>query len=288
MGAPQQALLTGGAVSATAGALDSFSTNLWAAYGITRQRSSSVYSGSAIRVRKSTGGDQVSELDIGFVGSVLNTSDLATFAGSETVVVTKLYDQSGNGRDLVQATGANQPRITAAGVYDGFVRFDASNDELLTTATTGTGTVLSTSSKCTHRSATPTQVVYAVGTGAGGNSIAQVYIPNGNFIDTYTGGSTGSPSDRKNAQVFASATTVYGHMHNLTGGSDALCSRMWIGGLEQTTTNSSGTPTGNLTAQTLRLGSGGGANYCAVNVYSFAVWEANQASNFASIATAMA
>lgn len=284
---PTGAITTAGNAPVT-GPLSTFQANLWAAYGITLQLST--YAGSAIRVRKSTGGDTTTEQDIGFVGSALDTTALATFAGSETVVITKFYDQSGNGRDFVQATGANQPRITNAGVYDGFVRFDASNDELLTSATTGTGSVFSVAGKMTFRQNTPTQVMYAAGTGAGGQTIAQVYVPSGaNQIDVYIANTAASAGDRTftSGVSFPVGPEVIGSVHALGAGSAALACRLYRAGSEITGA-SGGNPTGSYTAQTWRLGSGGGANYANLNVYSFAIWESNQAANMAAIATAMA
>ena len=267
----------------SAGALDSFTTNLWAAYGITRQRSSTAYSGSAIRVRKSTGGDTTTEQDIGFNGAALDTGSLAAFAGSETVVVTKFYDQSGSGRDLVQATGASQPRIVNAGVYDGFVRFDGSNDWLQTSATSGAGTVFSVSTKSSYRSATPLQVTYVKGVQA------QAYI-NGTSsqIVIYTDSSTGGDALNLFSPSF-STTKVYGYIHNAAGGTGALCSRVFDNGTELATTVGGGVNTGTFSAAVWALGASvGGGAYCAQDVYSFAIWEAQQSANMAGIAAAMA
>lgn len=79
----------------------------------------------AIRVRRSSDN---TEMDIGFTGLVLNTSALATFVGANSGFITKFYDQTGNGRDLLQTTAANQPRIVNAGTYDGKAVFDGTND----------------------------------------------------------------------------------------------------------------------------------------------------------------
>lgn len=65
------------------------------------------------------------------------TMTLATFAGSDTVVVGKWYDQSGNGRDLscVGGVGANYPTLYASGVMQvqngiPVLVFDGVNDYL--------------------------------------------------------------------------------------------------------------------------------------------------------------
>lgn len=112
------------------GSLDSYTGNLWAIGGIRRLLSS--WAGALIRVRRS---NDNAEQDIGqsFDGS-LDIGSLLSFVGANSAYVTKLYDQSGNTRDFVQATSGRQPRIVDSGVYDGFVRMDGT-DDFLTCAT---------------------------------------------------------------------------------------------------------------------------------------------------------
>ncbi len=275
-------------ITSNAGALDPYSSNLWAAYGITRQRSSAVYSGAAIRVRKSTGGDTTTEQDIGFSGSALDTASLATFAGSETVVVTKLYDQSGNGRDLVQATGANQPRIVNAGTYDGFLRFDGTNDDMATSATTGTGTVFSGSLKANYRTST-TQVVYRIGDGVGAHSRAMAYVDSGQGGTVCLTQDVSSNTAGNKTVLSPPIQRVWGYIHDLAGASNALRARIFVNGSEQSTAVVfTGTTSGNYTAQTLLVGSGSGVNWAAIDLYSLAIWESQQSANMAGIGAAMA
>ena len=75
----------------------------------------SSYTGSALRIRRST--DNV-QADFGFTGNDLNTSAIATFLNGAQGYVTKLYDQSGHviNHDVVQATAANQPLYVASGI----------------------------------------------------------------------------------------------------------------------------------------------------------------------------
>lgn len=49
--------------------------------------------------------------EIGFRNNVLDWATLKTFLGDQTGYVTKMYDQTGNGRHLAQATTGNQPAI---------------------------------------------------------------------------------------------------------------------------------------------------------------------------------
>jgi hypothetical protein len=85
--------------------------NAAAAYSL--RQLSSAYSGSAIRVRRSSDN---AEQNIGFDGSGnLDTSALTTFCGSGNGFVTTWYDQSGNSRNATQTTAANQPQIVSSG-----------------------------------------------------------------------------------------------------------------------------------------------------------------------------
>jgi len=81
----------------------------------------STYSGPVIRVRESAGN---TEQDI-FAGSAdangnrfIDTTALLAFTGANSGFITTYYDQSGNGRNLVQTTAANQARIVLSGVVD--------------------------------------------------------------------------------------------------------------------------------------------------------------------------
>lgn len=84
-----------------------------AAYSTRRLRTA--YSGSAIRVRRSS--DNV-EQDIGFSGNSLDTSALTSFIGSNSGFVVTWYDQSGNARHVSQSDTTRQPRIVNAGTID--------------------------------------------------------------------------------------------------------------------------------------------------------------------------
>lgn len=104
-----------------------------AAAGYSVRRLSSTYEGAAMQVRRSSDN---TTLDIGFVGEDLDTAALLAFAGVGSAFVSIWYDQSGFGRNAVQATTANQPRIVNAGVLDveGIMPtlfFDGTDDRLV-------------------------------------------------------------------------------------------------------------------------------------------------------------
>ena len=96
------------------------------------------YTGPAIRVRRSS---DDAEMNIGFDSDGgLDTSALLAFAGAGSAYVTTWYDQSGNVRNMTQATAAAQPRIVDSGVLDTVssrpaVAFDGTNDFLTSTIT---------------------------------------------------------------------------------------------------------------------------------------------------------
>jgi len=87
--------------------------NAAVAYSLRKLRTS--YSGSAIRVRRSSDN---TEQDIGFVAGNLDTASLASFCAGTNGFVTTWYDQSGNNRNVIQTTAVYQPRIVNNGVVD--------------------------------------------------------------------------------------------------------------------------------------------------------------------------
>lgn len=87
-------------------------TNPGASVAYSLRLLSSTYNGSAIRVRRSSDN---TEQDIGFSGGVLDTASLLSFCGAGSGYVTTWYDQSGNGKDNIQATLLAQPTIVSSG-----------------------------------------------------------------------------------------------------------------------------------------------------------------------------
>jgi hypothetical protein len=81
-----------------------------AAYSV--RKLSSTYTGSALRVRRSS---PSAEQDIGFVGEDLDIASLLTFVGAGDGFVVTWYDQSGNGNNATKTTAADQPQIVSSG-----------------------------------------------------------------------------------------------------------------------------------------------------------------------------
>lgn len=106
-------------------ALDGVS-NVKAAYSL--RRLSSSYSGSAIRVRRSS---DSTEQDIGFSGENFDDASFSAFIGGGSGFVRKIYDQSGAGNDLGQATAGSQPQVTlSAQNSHPVMTFDGTDDAL--------------------------------------------------------------------------------------------------------------------------------------------------------------
>jgi len=81
--------------------------------GLSLRKINEVYSGFAIRVRRSSDNG---EENIGFdVNGNLDTASLLLFVGAGNGFVTTWYDQSGNGRNATQATATSQPQIVSNG-----------------------------------------------------------------------------------------------------------------------------------------------------------------------------
>lgn len=86
------------------------------ALGVWSVLKTSGWDGSCLRVRRSSDN---AELDIGFSGNAVDWAAADSFAGGSNLFVTRWYDQSGNGADLVQAAQASQPVFTRASHWKG-------------------------------------------------------------------------------------------------------------------------------------------------------------------------
>ena len=81
-----------------------------AAYSL--RKLDSLYSGSAVRVRRASDN---AEQDIAFANNELDTATLETFASGTDAFVTTWYDQSGNEKNVTQNTASKQPKIVSSG-----------------------------------------------------------------------------------------------------------------------------------------------------------------------------
>jgi hypothetical protein len=100
------------------------------------RRLKTAYTGNCMEVRRSS--DNATQ-NIGFLNNYLDTVSLLSFVGQGSGFVKTWYDQSGNGRDYIQNTNANQPRIVNSGSLEtqngkAAVRFDGSTSRLASAA----------------------------------------------------------------------------------------------------------------------------------------------------------
>jgi hypothetical protein len=94
--------------------LDFLSVQASVAYGL--RKLTRLYTGFCIRVRRSSD-DAI--LNIGFDSQGnLDTATLLAFIGNSNGFADTWYDQSGNNKNVVQATAASQPQIVTAGVLN--------------------------------------------------------------------------------------------------------------------------------------------------------------------------
>lgn len=104
-------LLMGGAEFQ--GALDTLGTGLASAWSVGR-RLRTGYTSNIIRVRRSSDN---TESDFGYLANgAVDVAAVAAFCGAGDGFLTAIYDQSGLGRNLLQATTANQPIVVSSGV----------------------------------------------------------------------------------------------------------------------------------------------------------------------------
>jgi hypothetical protein len=157
------------------------------------------YSGNCIRVRRSSDN---AEQDIGFTTSAIDapvdSAAAVAFAGAGSAFVTTIYDQSGNGDSMVQATSAKQPRVVNAGVWDGFVRFDGTDDSMQSTNNSGAVSTYNAAVLLSLRSAgTAGRIILERGVNLGGNANNETAL------------STGSLSGNGVVAVFKSESANY-------------------------------------------------------------------------------
>jgi hypothetical protein len=86
------------------------------------------YTGHLVRVRRSSDSE---EQDFGAGLPRLDWSVVSTFIGVGSGFAVTWYDQSGNGRNVTQATAASQPLISVLGNSLPGLTFDGSNDALV-------------------------------------------------------------------------------------------------------------------------------------------------------------
>lgn len=295
MGANQQMLLA--SAPRYTGVLDSYTSTLWGAYGLTRLVGAYGIR-PAVRVRRSS--DNATQ-DINLLANgTLDSTTLSAFVGASTGSVAIWYDQSGGGNNLVQATTTMQPLITnGSGTYLGNIQFNASSGSTHNLSTTNTSSS-SVATKSLFRKLTPGTIVNgtiewgygdetAIGTAAGANQMQQAIntSPNDNVMYLATNSGAGYYAVTYNS--LNEATSPVGIICKKGQGSPAASFVVYQGGgiITNTfsTTSGSVTTTGNFPGYGWTLGS---PTVCArMNMYSVAIYDSDQSANANAINTAL-
>jgi hypothetical protein len=270
--------------------------NAAAAYSLRKLRIA--YTGNAIRVRRASDN---TEQNIGFdSNNELDTVSLASFCSGTNGFVTTWYDQSGNGRDATQSTGANQPQIVSSGsvILDNgkpTIKFDGNSDFLNLSNyanlfnNVGYADIFNVSKFSTS---TALMTLFFASTGGNANNRGRIIF--GVFQDNklYTGGrrldtdigytqlSTGTISD--NTQYLQSSIISYAD-------SDL---RQYVNGILdgenlnfQTDGNTDATNSKNSNGLDITIGSLGTANYYNGFLQEMIIYTSDQSSNRTGIET---
>ena len=206
-----------------------------AAYSL--RQLSSTYSGDSIRVRRASDN---AESDIGFVSGQLDTSTLETFCSGTDGFVTTWYDQSGNNRDVVQSTAANQPQIVSSGsaITDNTknaIDFDGVNDGFKESLTSNSVTPYVVISVQNSDKTSGTQSIVRIG--ATKPTIHR--FDNSNYR-IYSGDPAGSFDSQTNCAVstqlllesYFTSTTVNQYVNSASGNNDTGVNASITGAIE--------------------------------------------------------
>lgn len=278
--------------SAAAGyGLDSYTTGLWAAYGLNKMLTS--YSGSAVRVRRSSDN---AEQDIGFSGNSFDSAALATFVGANSAFVTTWYDQTGNSRNMLQATAGRQPRIVNAGVADGKLVFNPSGvDDFLKTTATGSSSVAAKTifQSLTTRARNANNIVFEYGDsgliagGSGANQIQNNDTTAAGNNTIYLAANSGSAFWARRHTVSQIGRRSMGCIFRKGQANSADSLDVWQDGSQDTGTDLSATPTttGNFPAYTWSVGNRATnpAFGAQIDLWCCAIYDADKAADALAI-----
>lgn len=263
----------GGGGGPAAPLLDSYTSNMWSCGGFRKLLTS--YSDNLIRVRRSSDN---AEMDVGQAGDgSLNTAAMLSWSGSDSVFLVTVYDQSGTANHFGQVTASMQPRIANAGVYDGFFRFDGSDDSLTSVNQTPANAALSWALRYALRAAAAggtTQTIMSQWLGVSGHNTSgfQQQSNNGSYMAyIFEGASTFR--DRRFDAVNTNENTdlmVFNRPDSLLYRNGASVSPTATGG---------GSPGGSHTLENLYIGGITNLQPAVMNMKWYAVWSNDQSSN---------
>jgi hypothetical protein len=211
----------------------------------------------------------------------LDTTSLLSFVGAGNGFVTTWYDQSTNGRNAIQTTAANQPRIVSSGVLDTkngkpTLYFDGVND------------VLSISTQVFNNSIQSVFSATEIGTDFGGIITAKI----SNFDNAYALGFGTSKAQLFGGGVlngvsptFVESTTTLNNSFKLIGGIYKTTNyKLVING----SVNATGTKqTANNVATTTEIGKYrvGDSNFGLMYISELNLWASDEESNLTPISS---
>jgi hypothetical protein len=265
MASIQQALLMASGAGIGTGIIDPFTSGLWGAYALVRLRSA--YSGSAIRVRRSSDN---TEQDIGFSGDDLDTAGLASFVGANDAFVVTWYDQSGGANNFGQATSGLQPKIVDAGTYLTEICWDGTDDQMVTANNSGTPTAMTAfvagRSRYCGGATSETVLLHS-----GAILLAQRSASYADDFISSVGNGTGSVQFD---EVCADDGVVHCMRVNRSGALITDECALFIDGAAQSSVAAvANLVTGNFTAGTWTAGSAGGTSYSKLTAKALLIYE---------------
>lgn len=255
--------------------IDSYTTGLWAAYSV--RKLLTAYSGNALQVRNVSGGALA---DIGFDGNGdVDAAALATHLGSNNGTARTWYNQQGtSGRDLDQSTTTEQPACATAGVFDGKIAFDGTDDWMPTGASSGTPAAFTVFVRGRLRSTAGTPIILEHSSNYNSNDSAIAYYASGAMsvgVHGSGGGGGYARSDFTSDYPNDNVQCWRFDRSQVTGGDMA---KLFIGGAAETrdASGDSGTlPSGNFGAHPWFLGARSGATApAALDVHTLLIYEA--------------
>lgn len=265
--------------------LDAYTSGLWTVCWMRRLLSS--YTGPLLRIRRSSDN---TELDIGYAADKsLDSAAAVAFAGAGSAFVTKLYDQTGNTRDAVQATTTKQPRIVNSGVFDGKLVFDGT-DDCLRTGNSGTPSIFSVVTRALSRSTAAQHFLLEHSNGAivAAHSNAVLYNEVAGGQKTNQLITTGT-SYRLNETAGVTIGGVMGGVYDYSQSTSNKSKLYKNGSLQSASTGLSGSePSGSFTADPWNFGArnNGASGPAPIDTSGFVVWEGvSQAANMSALST---
>ena len=261
--------------------LDGLATLPRAALGLKKLISTATV---AVRVRRSSDN---AEQDIGFSGDALDTSALATFVGANSGYVVTIYDQTGNGEDATQATASKQARIVNAGVYDGTITFDGTDDAYKITSLALSNAALNIFGSISRANVSALQIMVEGSANWNSNTYAFIYYFN-NASGAYEGGMNSAVAGTQRTNQFVSmnlaTTTKVGLLYNraITGSGEVAARQNGTAlGINTVVVNEM---TGTFVAQDVYIGGRGAASlFAGLRLNTLVFYDADVSSIASSI-----